>query len=73
VGSIPTRPTRRKRMADLIPFVDIHPDIQIEFIDKAYNYLIDMNRILFLDEPIEDHPQYDLICDVAEEFYNGDR
>ena len=60
-------------MADLIPFNDIHEDIQQEFIEKAYNYLIDMNRIAFIDEPIEDHPSYYLICEVAEEYYNGDR
>lgn len=45
----------------------------MDFIEKAYNYLIDMNRIEFLDIPMEDHPQYELICDVAEEFYTGDR
>jgi hypothetical protein len=32
-----------------------------------------MNRIAFIDEPIEDHPSYYLICEVAEEYYNGDR
>ena len=60
-------------MKDLIPFTEIHPDIQMEFIEKAYNYLIDMARIEFLDIPMEDHPQYELVCDVAEEFYTGNR
>ena len=51
----------------------MNEDIQQQFIEKAYNYLVDMNRIAFLDDPIEDHPEYILICKVAEEYYSGDR
>jgi len=60
-------------MENVILFNDIDEDIQHKFIEKAYNYLIDMNRIAFLDDPIEDHSEYELICKVAEEYYNGNR
>ena len=60
-------------MKNTILFNNMNEDIQQQFIEKAYNYLVNMNRIAFLDDPIEDHPEYILICKVAEEYYSGDR
>lgn len=56
-------------MNQKIPFDQLDEDIQQEYIEKAYYKMVDSAHIIMLDDPMEDHPSFDWVCEVAQEMY----
>ena len=53
---------------DIVNFQEVFSEEDLdEKIKKAYEYSIKHNIITHLDMPIEDHPQFQTILDLAEQ------
>jgi hypothetical protein len=50
-------------------FDSLTEDVQQKYIQKAYDNLVDSGFLPFVDEPIEDSPKFDWVCEVAQEMY----
>jgi hypothetical protein len=40
-----------------------------KYIDLAQHRLVNAGHLPFVDEPIEDSPKFDYVCEVAQELY----
>lgn len=40
-----------------------------QYIERAYEKLVGSGFLPLVDEPIEDSPKFDLVCEVAQELY----
>lgn len=62
----------RKRENQMTLWEDLTEDQQEPYIERAFEYLVDMGRYPLLDEPMEEIADMELVCEIAKERYEKD-